>query len=256
MAEQFSFEVKFVKYNAYLYNTARKLGLNKDDAQIVVSHVWCSCFERMKKNPELEKKWNATPGSFEKYIFTALRNKVYNLYKKKKEILMEFKNENEDAKTNEYKPGEMMASSDEPEPFEFIEQTTETRIREFFKEAEGVLTDEERVFYEVFQGLLDSDIKGVVSKAARKLGLTPDQGHNIFRRIKRKIQDFEGRNEMLKDLSASAVFDLRIFSFFRDIFKKEEVLDEASLKVGMELSRKVIEKLGVDAISLFSKVIK
>ena len=260
--KQFSLQEKFDKLNGILFGFAKKTGLNEDDAEDVVQQTWFKCIERMQKDKNLLQQLSNDSAHFNGYIFRALRNNIINFTKDKKKRNGEFIEKNEEInsiKGKKSNPGLDTANLNSPDdPRDpIMDLQRKEVVQKFFSELKEELREDELQFLDLYLDIAEEDAKINISKVARLMGLSGEKGHNIFRRIIRKAEAFESKNRMLEDVSAAAaVFEFPIFAFFKDLFRKEEVIDDELLKAGKRISQNVLEKLGVDAISTLSKIIK
>ncbi len=241
--KQFSFQDSYNDLNGKLSGFAQKLGLSQWEAENLVQGVWYNIYEKLKEKPELHIQFESKPGYAYNYIFKAVKNTVINEGKK----ITKRKNYEQELKEE--------SGAKFEDPVEMKQRSN--AVQTFINELKNELKDDETQFLDLWLEYTEQNVSANISEIARLMGLKETKGHDIFRRIKRKAQAFEAKNNLLKDVAASAViFDLGIFDFIKDIFRPRFTLDKKYQKSGERISNKVLTELGPDAISLFSKFVK
>ena len=228
-------------------------------------------YKRITEDHELCRRFETEPVYFNNYIFKSTINRITNIRKREKPQEDEPKeNEIHSSFDNFIEEIPIKGKHCKSRFVEFIEESIKTKfkdsivknqrneaVQKFIKEFKKELKDDESQFLDEYLEVAKKNISVNISEVARILGLKATKAHDIFRRIKRKALAFEAKNKMLKDVAApAAVFDFGIFDFFKDIFKPRFILDKKYQKAGERISDKVLSKLGIDAISTFSKFVK
>ncbi len=241
--KQFSFQECFNDLNGKLSGFVQKSGLPEWDAEDVVQNVWFNVFKRLNQDQELLHRFESEPDYANNYIFKAVINGIIN---ERKQITKR--------KINSQEPHKEPRTEFE-DPIE-INQRSEA-VQKLFKEFKNELKDDENQFMDLWNEVAEQNISVNISEVARLMGLTAAQGHDIFRRIKRKALAFKAKNNLLKDVAApAAIFEIGIFDFIKDSFRPDVILDKKYQKSGERISNKVLAELGADAISIFSKFVK
>lgn len=129
--------------------------------------------------------FDASRGQFEPFCRTILHNRVANYFRSRQDNPIGLDG-------NEKAP----SSADPQKTMELNEVMRE--IREIIEKVFGLLTKQERQFLLTLEEVLAEQEKSTVSETARKLGLTPQEGWNIMRRIQRKAERLRARVEALE----------------------------------------------------------
>ncbi len=268
---QFSFQECFNELNGQLYGYALKKGLNKFDAEDVVQDAWINVYKRLKQDKDLLHRFETETVYSRKYIFKSTINGIRNKIKSQTTQGDEYKdnliqsNENNSpvetpTKRKRWKPRFVEIVEDKirtklKDPIEKNQRNE--AVQKFIEDLKKVLKDDENEFLDLYLEVAEQNISVNISEVARIMGVNATKAHDIFRRVKRKAQAFEAKNNMLKDVAApAAIFGFGIFDFFKEIFKPRYILDKKYQKAGERISEKVLSELGIDAISTFSKFVK
>jgi len=113
-------------------------------------------------------------GSFQPYCNVVLANLMKNYWQRKK-------------KTEEYTDPE--GPVDPASAIDGLE--LQETIREYsiaVSEIKKLLLPEEKTFLEHLQHVLDERVSGAISEAARRAGITPAKGWDLFRKVQRKVR--------------------------------------------------------------------
>lgn len=251
--------------NGRLYGVARKSGLDVEDAKDIVQEVMLSVLEQMDNNPKLQNDFEKDINYFKNYLFRTLFNKIIDFKKSNKKGITEAP-PNKRSNDPNLKPGQQpiifipleknpsLPDFQDPVQKQQRDETLKKVLQEFKEKA---LSDQERSFLELFLELADLSEGINISEIARLMGIAPDQGHNIWKRIRRKFNDFNAKDGRLENVAdGAAILDIGIGSLVKDIISPSEELDEEYLSAGREITNNVFAKLGVDAFIKFSRILK
>jgi DNA-directed RNA polymerase specialized sigma24 family protein len=146
-----------------LINYSRKYKIQLEDLEEIV-------------NDSIFKAWNncnEDRGKFESYCLVIIKNKIFNFTRDNANLfLLVLIDENEDIfKADEYS----------------IEDKENNIIAlKYFDKLRTRLSEEELKLFDELYKMCESFTKADISKASRNIGLDPEKGWNLFRKIQRK----------------------------------------------------------------------
>lgn len=121
-------------------------------------------------------KFNEDRGDFKNFMITVFRNKLKDYVCRERYYLLFRPIEWQEAQI----PEDLHEEIDIPEGF--------VSPYHFFNAVRKELDENDRIFFDKMKDLVLTQSRGLVSEAARSLGLTQDQGWNAWRRIMRKAK--------------------------------------------------------------------
>jgi hypothetical protein len=162
---------KFRSFYDSLVRSATSRGILLADAQDLAGDV----IERALSS------FDPAKGEFPAFCHTILSNRMKNYWRDRK-------------KTEGYPDSGGPADPDPPiDPMELAETLRE--IRSALSDIKKNLSPEENAFLEHLQDVLDESGPRAISEAARRSGLTPAKGWDLFRKIQRKAKGMSPRLE-------------------------------------------------------------
>jgi DNA-directed RNA polymerase specialized sigma24 family protein len=145
-----------------LLSFALRKGVSFQDAEDLVSATIQVALDR----------FSGERGKFLPFCITVLNNKIKNHWR--------------DQKTHE--PFEEDESPGDEQPLLLEEEEERARMRKMLERIRKHLTSEETEFMSALGSVLEELESRAVSEAARSLGLAPEKGWDLFRRIQRKAK--------------------------------------------------------------------
>jgi hypothetical protein len=134
---------------------------------------------------------------------------------------------------------------------EFIKGQKDKVMKKYMKNFRKTLLDDENQLLDALDEVIDEEEKSLIARAAEILGITNAQGHNIARRIQRKLDDYSMNHPEIKDYKAKrSIFELPMFDF-----KLPSRTDDEDWKSAERIADRILKELDNDTIDLLSEIL-
>lgn len=165
-----------------LYRFAVGRGVDNDEAEDLVMETICTVIDRY--SPER--------GDILAFSFTVLRNRITNFHTRgplKSPLTIDIEDE-------------------APTPLDHaIRREDEHRAQSLFRRLVEMLTPKEIRFLEILRTQVADDGQYNVSEAARQIGIEPLRGHDLFKKIQRKLHQLPGAGMLVREPEAEVSAD-------------------------------------------------
>lgn len=167
-----------------LINYSRKYKIQFEDLEEIV-------------NDSIFKAWNncnEDRGKFESYCLVIIKNKIFNFTRDNANLyLLVLIDENED-----------IFEADE---YSIEDKENNIMALKYFDKLRTRLSEEELKLFDELYKMCESFTKADISKASRNIGLDPEKGWNLFKKIQRKAVREKSSPSFQKDLPFISVED-------------------------------------------------
>jgi len=228
---------------------------NKQDSEDVVQEVFIKVFKDLQKDDELIDKFKNDNLYMRNYINKSITNKSINYLKHRKvkhkhikdvDIFEDFEGKDSNSSIEHKDDKEVLNPLEQ-----FIKKRKDKFMKKYIKDFKVTLKDDEKEFLDALYDVVEIEEKSLIARAAEKRGIPNDQGHNVIRRIERKLNDYLNQHPEVKDYKAKRCLpDLPKIDFKLPFKSNDE-----DRKAGERMADRILKELDNDAIDLLSEIL-